>query len=279
MFKGIDVSHHQGDIDWQKVKSSGVDFAMIKATEGVGYVDPNFNRNACGATAAGLHIGAYHFLREGDAQEQARECVAAIKMFRWDYPIACDVEHNELLKLGKSDLTNMVIEFCEAIHLAGYYPAVYTNLNWIKNYLDMERFKKYDLWFARYNTVPGYGGVCIWQYSNAGKVPGISSNVDLNISYKDYPQIVGQEKTSVKIDTTMDVSFYHGQYYTVKITAPQSVKITAGTEGVVTIVPQPRIGNDQLFALVAIGQAGQQTGIYTSTSGEKPLKRFVYKIQ
>ncbi len=279
MIKGIDVSYYQRTVDWPKVKADGIEFAMIKATEGVGYTDPNLAVYAKGATAAGLHIGAYHFLRAGDAQEQARQFMAAIKPYKWDYPLGIDVEHNELLTLGKTKLADMIIAFCEAVKAAGYYPMIYSNLNWCLNYLDMTRLKAYDLWFARYNETAGYDGVSIWQYSNTGKIDGINGNVDLDISYKDYPSMINAVKTAVQIDTTMDISFAHGQYYLVKTISPKPVTLTAGTGGVVTIVPFPRSGDDQLFALVAIGQAGQETGIFTAVTGEKPLKRFVYKIK
>lgn len=279
MFNGIDVAHHQQNIDWPKVKAAGKVFAMIKATEGVGYVDPNFKTYVAGATAAGLHIGAYHFLRAGDAKEQARQCVAAIAPYQWDYPVALDVEHAELLKLTTAQRTDMIIAFCDVIRAAGYYPVIYTGYYWAKNYLDMARLKNIDLWLARYNTVPGYDGISMWQYSSVGRIAGISGNVDLDYSYKDYPSIIAQLHTAVKIDTTMDIVFPHGQFYTVKTTCGQPVTVTAGTDGVVTVVPFPRTGNEQLFALVAVGESGQETGIYTAAPGEKPTKRFVYKIK
>jgi lysozyme len=276
---GIDVSHHQEKIDWKKVKNSDIDFVMIKATEGVDYIDPLFQVNAREASAAGLHMGAYHLLRTGDPQKQAKQLIASIDSYQWDYPIACDVEHNELLALGKNKLTDMVCSFCEAVKAEGYYPIVYANLNWCKNYLDMTRLKAYDLWLARYAEKPGYDGVSIWQYSSSGSVVGISGNVDMNISYKDYSIIISVSKTIVQIDTTIDIDFSHGEYYKVKTISPKPVTITAGTAGVVTIVPFPCTGSEQLFAIVAIGQSGQETGIYTSAPSEKPMKRFIFKIK
>lgn len=279
VINGIDVSHHQEKIDWKKVKASGIDFVMIKATEGINYVDPLFTQNAKGASAAGLRIGAYHFLRLGDEQLQAKQLMDAIREYQWNYPIACDVEHNELLALGKKQLTDMVLSFCNAVKAGGYYPVLYANLDWCKNHLDMTRLTSYDLWLARYADKLDYEGASMWQYSSTGSVNGINGNVDMNRSYKDYPNLILQSKTVVKIDTTMDISFAHGQYYTVKTISPQPVTLTAGTGGVVTVVPFPRTGSEQLFALVAIGQTGQETGIYTAAPGEKPLKRFVFKIK
>lgn len=279
MFKGIDVSHWQGGIQWTKVKAAGNVFAIIKATEGTNQVDSCFVANAQGAANAGLHIGAYHFLRAGDVQAQAEHFISTIKPYPLNYPAACDVEAEELLSLGKDKLTDMVIAFCEAVRVAGYYPAVYSNLNWVKNHLDMSRLNAYDLWFARYSSTPGYDGASIWQYNNAGHVDGITGDVDLDLSYKDYPAISNLLNSGVKIDTTMDVTRLHGQYYVIKTTSASSVTVTAGTNNVVTIVPFPRAGTDQLYALVAVGQSGQETGIFTNQCGEKPLKRFVFKIQ
>ena len=110
----------------------------------------------------------------------------------------------------------------------------------------------------------------------------------MNVSFRDYPTMIKakgyngfpkQSITVVKSDTTSDIKFAHGTYYTVKTTSPTPVKLTAGTNGVVTIVPLPRVGDEQLFALVAVGNSGQATGIYTSTGNESALKRFVFYVK
>lgn len=280
MIKGIDVSHHQEAIQWTNAKAAGIEFAMIKVTEGVGYTDPNFKDYASGASAAGLHIGAYHFLRAGDAQKQAGEFLTAIKPYKWDYPLACDVEHAELLQLKKANLTDMVIAFCEVIKHAGYYPMIYSNLDWCKNYLDMNRLKAYDLWFARYNEVPGYGGVSIWQHSNTGQIAGISGNVDLDLSYKDYPAIIkaGGYNGFVKpraftCDTSGTVEIAADGVYTAKTTG--NVQLVAGTANVVRVVRCLQNGY-VLWHIVPVGNAGQTVGIYPMGDS---IKLFTVKIK
>ena len=278
--KGIDVSHWQGDINWQKVKSSGIDFAFIKATEGVGYVDPCFKSYTQGAAAAGLHIGAYHFLRSGDVKKQAQDFLNAIKPYKLDYPVAVDVEHNELLKLGRAGLTDFVIEFLDILKSAGYYPMIYTGYNWCINHLYMSKIK-YNLWFARYNDHKGYGNVSIWQYSSTGRVQGINGNVDLDISYCDYPYIIkskglnGYPKPqSFKCDTTCDIKLAQGQAYQFKVTSNTPPKITVGTPNVVTLLPRYSTGNNHYYYLVGIGKSKDGAGIFVNGQ-----KQFVVNIK
>ncbi|MDO4504546.1 MAG: GH25 family lysozyme, partial [Clostridia bacterium] len=130
-------------------------------------------------------------------------CLKNIKGKQLDYPIVNDIEDKEQLKLSNRQRTDIVKAFCNEIEKAGYYAMFYCNLNWLKNYLFKdELLQKYDLWLAQWsNDKPSYS--CgIWQYSSCGKVEGISGNVDLNISYKNYPEIIkskglnGSSKTS-----------------------------------------------------------------------------------
>jgi hypothetical protein len=180
----------------------------------------------------------------------------------------------------------MALAFMDSIKADGWFVNLYTNIDFIKSgRFSAATIKNYDVWLAitaERRIIPTVSS------RRAGTVSGITGNVDTDVAFKDYPTIIHaggyngyskRQNTAVKIDTTMDISFVHGTYYTVKTTSPQQVIVTAGTGGVVTIVPFPRIRNDQLFALVAIGQAGQETGIYTAAPGEKPLRRFKYKIK
>jgi GH25 family lysozyme M1 (1,4-beta-N-acetylmuramidase) len=225
-YRGIDISKHQGDIDWNAVKTSGINFALIKATEGIDYTDPNFTANAQGAAAAGINMGAYHFLRAGDVQKQASQFLEAIKPYQWNYPIICDVEHADLMPMGKAAITDMVISFCEAVKAAGYIPMIYSNPNWCSNYLDMSRLSSYDLWLAHYNvdTPRATNPYTIWQYSSTGSVPGISGNVDLNYSYVNYPNIQRPTPTvnTLQCDTGSPYSFGSNSTYMYKITTSLS---------------------------------------------------------
>ena len=280
MFRGIDISHHQGSPDFKRIRAAGIQFVILKATEGVNYTDPCFHTNIKAALAAGLHIGAYHFLRLGDAKQQAREFINAIKSYKWDYPVAVDVEHNELLKMGRARLTDFVIEFLDILKSAGYYPMIYTGYNWCINHLYMSKIK-YNLWFARYNDHKGYGNVSIWQYSSTGRVQGINGNVDLDISYCDYPYIIkskglnGYPKPQGFIcDTTTDISLARGQAYQLKVTSNVPPKVTVGTPNVVTLLPRYSAGNNHYYYLVGVGNPKDGAGVFVNDK-----KQFVVNIK
>lgn len=298
---GIDVSKHNGKIDWQKVDLSGIDFALIRAGFGndISQKDPKFEENIQGALSHNLAVGVYWFsyaVSVADAQKEAEVCKSIIEKYKGkiSFPIAFDYEYESIAYAKQQGInpTNALIDsiargFMDSLHGEGWFANLYTNNDFIRSgKFSSATIQAYDIWLADYSGEPDYP--CgIQQTGSKGTVMGISGNVDMNIAYKDYPAIIqaggynGYEKqqiTSVAIDTTMDISYGHGQYYVVKTTCPNQVTITAGTGGVVTIVPMPRTGNDQLFALVAVGQSGDETGIYTAAPNEKALKRFVFRI-
>lgn len=302
MMNGIDVSKHNGTIDWVKAAASGIDFALIRAGYGndISQKDPMFDENVRGALSRKLHVGAYWFsyaVSVEDAQREAEVCKQVLSPYKGklDFPVAFDYEYDSIryangrgINPGNSLIDGMARAFLDSMKEDGWYVSLYTNADFIKSgRYGADTVKSYDLWLADYRGAPHYS-CAIQQTDAAGTVPGISGNVDLDISFKDYPAIVPSggfngfskaQNTVVKIDTTTDISYAHGTYYTVKTTSPRPVAVTAGTGGVAAIVPFPRSGNDQLFALVAVGQAGQETGIYTAAPGEKPLRRFKFKIR
>lgn len=257
-YRGIDISKHQGNIDWNAVKASGINFALIKATEGVDYIDPNFTTNAQGAAAAGLNIGAYHFLRAGDVQKQASQFIDAIKPYQWNYPIICDVEHAELQSLGKAAITDMVVTFCEAVRAAGYTPMVYANPYWCSTYLDMTRLSAYDLWLAHYNvdSPSTKNPFTIWQYTSTGSVPGISGNVDLDFSYINYP--AGEHGTTVvntlQCDTGSPYSFGTNSSYIYKITTAAVVapKAVSSNSSAVTVAFYGKTSGGYLYRITNV---------------------------
>jgi len=277
--KGIDVSHYQSDrgaIDWNSVKSSGVDFVFVKATEGVNYVDPGFKQNVSGAIAAGLHVGAYHFLRAGDAVQQAKEFIAAVKPYSVDYPLACDVEKDELISMGKDKLTDMVIAFCETVRAAGYRPMIYLNLNWARNYVDMSRLSDYELWFARYNHEPGYDGVDIWQYSSTTTVPGINGAVDGNYAFVNYA-------STLQSDTVATYTFGTNSTYIYKITTRLTTppKAYSSNPNAVSVAFYQKISGGYLYKITNVNQGVAQItttgsdGSYTSFTAIGRLKGVV----
>lgn len=191
-FKGIDVSKWQGEINWEKVKASGVDFAILR--EGYGLqIDKKFKENCEKAKAAGMNIGVYHYSYASsafDAKNEAEFCLGNIRVLELEYPVCFDIEEKEMLKLSNETRTEIVKAFCEEIETAGYYATFYCNLNWLENYLNYENLKQFDLWLARWSSTKPSQECGIWQYSSQGKIDGINGNVDLDVSYKNYPEIM-----------------------------------------------------------------------------------------
>ncbi len=198
--KGIDVSYAQGAIDWAKVKASGVDFAMIRASRGEVNSsrpiaqDVTFEYNITQAAANGIKVGVYHYLYAStvtEARKEARFFLKTIAPYKITYPVVLDIEEQYQANLGKSRITKIVKAFLDEISAAGYYAMIYSNKTWLTDYLDMSKLTDYDVWLAQWNTVPTYeGDFGIWQYSSKGVVSGIDGYVDLNISYKDYTSII-----------------------------------------------------------------------------------------
>lgn len=193
--KGIDVSQWQGNIDWQKVKGAGVQFAMLRAGYGRNNLDTKFHRNAQGAATAGIPVGLYWFsyaLNVEMARKEAQYAVELAKKYKITWPIAYDLEYDTVsyaakngITITKSLATQMAIAFCEEIKHLGYIPMVYTNLDYLNRYFDRSQLP-YDLWYAQYASTASVTDKEIWQYSSKGSVPGISGNVDMNHGYKDY---------------------------------------------------------------------------------------------
>ena len=202
---GIDVSIYQGDIDWKKVKSSGVDFVMIRLgfrgyATGKLMLDANFHKNIEGALDAGLDVGIYFFSQAVTTKEAVEEATMCIKYLapykgRITYPVAIDTEYvnSATARTNKSTVTNKIrtdvcIAFCETVKNAGYKPMVYSNKNWLLNNLQLSRLNNYDIWYARYgSSTPDYDyDFTIWQYTGSGRINGIVGDVDLNVALKDY---------------------------------------------------------------------------------------------
>lgn len=200
-YPGIDVSVHQGTVDWQKVKKAGVHFAMIRVggrgygMEGNMYDDVNFQKNIEGAIAAGVNVGVYYFSQAitiDEAKAEAKYVLEKIDGYDISYPVVFDWERiggNESRTYGlETDLLCEIANtFCGIVKDAGYTPMIYFNsyCGYIK--YDLSKVNQYDFWFARYSDAPGfYYNFQMWQYSDQGSISGISGNVDLNLSFVDY---------------------------------------------------------------------------------------------
>ncbi len=199
--KGIDVSSHQGDIDWQKVAASGVEFAIIRAAfRGYGQagnivVDSTFEQNIQGAIEAGIEVGVYFYaqaITEEEAHEEADVMLEVIQGYDITYPVIYDVEMTDykdgrMNQISVEERTRITRIFVDRIKEAGYTPMVYSNMEMWSILLDMSQFEDIDKWYANYGTELYFPyEFAIWQYSDKGRVDGINGNVDMNISFKDW---------------------------------------------------------------------------------------------
>lgn len=187
--QGIDVSHYNGNIDWQQVAAAGKTFAFIKATEGTKYQDNQFLINVQGARDANILVGAYHFLNAttaDGARQEATNFARAIDSAggRLDLPPVMDYENNPK-GLTPAQISEVAHAFLDEMErLTGRQPIVYTG-NVFASKFD-PTFSMYKLWVARYSTtqkptaVPAWNNWWAWQYSSTGSVPGIQGQVDLD---------------------------------------------------------------------------------------------------
>ena len=197
--KGIDISHHQGDIDFNSLKGN-IDFAMVRTSYGSFYEDKKYKQNIKGLERINVPYGFYHFsyaTSVESAKKEAEGFINIIKKYNPTYPIVIDIEWSNRTENVKSDtLISITDTICSMIEKAGYYAMIYANLDYFNNKLNDSRLDKYDKWLAEWKSNPTYKkSFGIWQYSSKGQIPGIKGNVDLNISYKDYPSIIKSKKT------------------------------------------------------------------------------------
>ena len=231
MTKGIDVSTFQKEIDWKKVKSSGIKFAMIRGGFGRYEKDEWFEKNYKNATANGVNVGVYHY-SYADTVEKAKQeadfCASYLKGKKLQYPVALDVEDSTLAVLSKSLLTDIVYTFCEAMEKKGFFVCIYSSKYWLTSKLDMKKLSRFDVWVAQWNDECTYtGSYGIWQYTDKGKVNGITGNVDMDYSYKNYPAIMKQYGLNgYKKETAPSVSYKKGDAVTLKKT-PVYISATA----------------------------------------------------
>lgn len=193
---GIDVSKWNGDIDWDKVKNAGIEFAIIRAgyrgsVTGSLVEDPYFAGNMRGAAASGMPVGVYFFtqaVNEVEAVEEASAVLQLVREYELDYPIFIDTEgaggNGRADGLDVETRTLVCEAFCRTIENAGYEAGVYGSRNWYNHNLQTDRLEDYCIWLAEYRSIPIYQGYYqMWQYTSKGSIDGIEGNVDMNISY------------------------------------------------------------------------------------------------
>ena len=203
MIKGIDVSKHNGKIDWSQVKGQ-IEFAMIRAGYGKNNIDEKLDYNVKGCKENGIHFGFYWFsyaLSLDDVSKEAKYVCDLADKYEPDYPIAFDWEYDsdtysqkKGLKISNATRALYAERFLSEVEKRGYYAMNYTNIDYLSKGFDsiMTRF---DTWLAQWTTAEKPGRPCgIWQYSSKGKIKGIPGYVDLNYAYKDYASIIAGYK-------------------------------------------------------------------------------------
>ncbi len=192
--KGIDVSVFQGDIDWQKVANSDINFAMIRSSYGINGIDEMFVKNMDGVKSTNINPGAYHYCYARNPQEaidEANHFIDTIKLYKFSYPVALDLEEVSIGELGANIVADIINSFFDVLKNQKYYPILYTNLNWLKTFVNTSLIPDVEIWLAEWGpSLTFTNNVTMWQYSQDGEVAGINRAVDLNTSFKDYPTII-----------------------------------------------------------------------------------------
>ena len=194
---GVDVSAWQENVDWQQVKSAGMEFAIIRiggrgTTEGALYPDSYLQTNYTGARNAGLQVGGYFFsqaITPEEAREEAEYALSLIDGMEMDMPIVYDWEYvddqSRTANLDARTLTECTKAFCDTIRAAGYEPMIYFNENQSHKQMFLEELTQYPFWLASYTTSLDYPyKIDMWQYTSSGSVPGINGNADINLLLK-----------------------------------------------------------------------------------------------
>lgn len=203
---GLDISYHDKNIDWEKLKATGIDYVILRAAYGVDHPDTKFEEYYAAAKAVGLDVGCYFYTYATKVSTVEREANYLLELLEgktFEYPIYFDLEDPSQTSLDEETLMEMTLAFCEIMAENGYFPAVYTNHNWLVNYWKTEQLLTlYDVWYARYpkddgvktftyenwTYTPSYAGEYgMWQFTEYGRIDGIEGDVDLNMCYKDYP--------------------------------------------------------------------------------------------
>ena len=297
--KGIDVSSHQGLIDWAKVKAAGIKFAIIRAGYGKyeSQVDSRFEQNAFGALSAGLHVGVYWFsyaTSPDEAKEEARLCADTIAPYKgkFDFPVYFDYEYDSERYSKEQGITptqelreSLAEAFCEEIQAHGWRAGVYTNKDYLNNRWSLSALSSWEIWLADYTGGPDIS--CgMQQTGSKGRVDGISGNVDTDTAFVDYPALIradgwngfgkeaaGKGWTSDTTNGTDNpVLIAPDSHYTVKITG-EDIGLVCGQSGgqpaAFRLVRCRRENGYTLWHVVPVGQPGQEAGIYPAGGGDR----------
>lgn len=205
---GCDLSYHNKNVNFDELASSGCEFVMMRCgyrgySAGGLAKDEKFEQYASEAERVGLKIGVYFFtqaLTVEEAEEEAEYTLRLIEDHKISYPVAFDTEYiddesarSNVTEISDELRTEIITTFCEKIKAAGYYPMVYASENWIRRYMNIEQLRQYDFWAPQYLDENDFlFDFTIWQYTDKGSIPGVTGDVDLDISMVDYASFVPQ---------------------------------------------------------------------------------------
>lgn len=235
--RGIDVSEWQDTIDWAKVKKSNVDFAFVRISYGLNYMDKKYDYNMKQAEKVGMPVGTYVYSLATTTDQALKEAQLAIRKmngYKVSYPVVYDIEYDRMRSLSSTQIANLAKAFCNEVRKAGYYPMIYCNTDWYDNKINWSKLTGYDVWLARYGDkilAPSKSNYkyTIWQstdgdgggYLNStkGLVSGIPiySTVDIDFGYVDYTKIIAPRKQTLstyKASTKPDTSNGKTGWYT-----------------------------------------------------------------
>lgn len=247
--KVIDVSEHNGNIDYAKVKADGIDGVIIRAGYGKGNVDKKFTANITGAIKNNLKIGIYWFsyaYTEDMARAEARYCDEIIMTYKslLEMPVFFDWEYDSMnyaekkgAYVGKELVSTMTRAFCEAIEKEGYTAGYYLNFDYSVNYYNEEILAGYKRWWAYYDDEPTQD-CYLWQTTSGGMVDGVSGSVDMDVLFgslcprKDEAENVPSDSTEGQEEAHNESESYYkiGETYTVDVNTALNVRRGAGTD-------------------------------------------------
>lgn len=230
---GIDVSHHQGEVNWEAVKAAGIDFAVIRCGYGddlVSQDDRQWHRNVSECERLGIPYGVYLYSYATDASMAASEAAHTLRLLEGhnpDLPVFYDMEENRQLVLGPAGLAELARTYCDILVAAGYDVGVYASLNWWQYYLTDPVFENWYRWIAEWRSSCTYTGRYeMWQYTDCGTISGINGVVDMNYWYEPIgvkedglykDQITGEwhyyKDGKIARDYTGLVKYQSGSYY------------------------------------------------------------------
>ena len=205
-YVGINVNYKMGDIDWNQVAESGVDFAMIR----VGYrgnengsivLDSKFQENITGATEANIPVGVYFYSKAVTNEEADAEATFVLEQIRgynvtwpiaffWEYDTNDDGtqdQNSRTIACNGDQVTGFISTFCNKVEMAGFNSCYYATKSMAYDTLDLSQLGKFDLWYAEFRERPSfYYNFGMWQYTQEGTVSGISGSVPITLSFQDY---------------------------------------------------------------------------------------------